>query len=60
MNDEMPKVSHFRVWCTNKWFEHRDEVLEWTGHSPDYTPEQYFNKYKWWLKREFTTTKGEY
>ena len=43
----------FRYWCTLKWYEHCDEVLAWTGQSPNYLSQEYFNKYKWWLRREF-------
>lgn len=54
------RVSHFRVWCTSKWFEHVDEINDWTGRDPDYAADQYFAKYKWWLKREFKATEGKY
>ena len=43
----------FRQWCHEKWYEHCDEVEAWTGHSPLYLSDAYFNKYKWWLRREF-------
>lgn len=51
--------SDFRIWCTTKWFEHRDEVFEWTGCFPEYSAKQFFNKYKWLLWREFKATKEE-
>jgi len=47
----------FRVWCTQQWFEHRDEVESYTGKLPDYKAEVYFAKYKWFLKREYTYAK---
>lgn len=43
----------FRMWCQNKWYEHCDEVEQWTGQRVKYLSQEYFNKYKWWLKREF-------
>ena len=43
----------FRQWCHEKWFEHCDEIESWTGHRPSYLSAEYFNKYKWWLRREF-------
>ena len=42
----------FRFWCREKWFEHMAELECYGQHLP-YTQEQYFQMYKWWLKREF-------
>jgi hypothetical protein len=42
----------FRLWLQNMWFEHKDE-LESIGQKCDYDLIQYFNKYKYWLKREY-------
>ena len=42
----------FRVWCQDKWYEHKDE-LESYGQGLPYTAQEYFNKYKYWLKREY-------
>jgi hypothetical protein len=47
----------FRAWCYEKWLEHCDEVEAWTKHSVGYLSQEYFNKYKWWLKREYRSTK---
>ena len=44
------KDSKFRLFCNEKWYEHRDEVLSWTGQHVQGTSQQYFNKYKWFLK----------
>lgn len=46
----------FRQWCHEKWYEHCDEVEAWTGQRVNYLSREYFNKYKWWLKREFQNT----
>ena len=43
----------FRHWCYERWQDHCDEVVQWTGSSPRYLSAEYFNKYKWWLKREY-------
>lgn len=43
----------FKHWLKEKWYEHLDEVEEWTGKRPEYQESEYFAKYKWWLKREY-------
>jgi hypothetical protein len=43
---------NFRAWCREKWFEHKDE-LEAYGQTLPYTSQEYFAKYKFWLKREY-------
>jgi len=43
---------NFRTWCREKWYEHKDELLEY--HIPlDRTSAEYFQLYKYWLKREY-------
>lgn len=49
----------FRMWCANMWTEHCDEHYAWTGYRPSYLSEEYFQKYKWWLRREYRSRKGE-
>lgn len=44
------KHTAFRVWLQRMWQEHQDEMLEITGRRCDYTAQDYFRKYKWWLK----------
>lgn len=46
------KPHSFRMWCQEKWFEHKDE-LESYGQLVTDTSKQYFAKYKFWLKREY-------
>jgi len=46
------KPRSFRHRCNEKWFEHKDE-LESYGQPLLYTADQYFAKYKFWLKREY-------
>jgi hypothetical protein len=43
----------FRSWCYNMWMDHCDEVYTWSGERVKYFSAEYFNKYKWWLRREF-------
>jgi hypothetical protein len=43
----------FRQWCREKWYEHCDEVELWSGRRVAYLSSEYFNMYKWWLKREY-------
>lgn len=50
----------FRAWCYEKWMEHCDEIEQYMGSRPTYTPQMYFSIYKWWLKREYRhEMKGE-
>lgn len=51
------KTSSFRHFCNQKWFEHKDEVFSWTGQPCKVTPEQYFSKYKWFLKTIYLKNK---
>jgi hypothetical protein len=45
--------SAFRTYCQNKWFEHRDEILDWTGRPVDYDAAYYFRKHRWMLRKMF-------
>lgn len=42
----------FRHWCREMWYEHCLE-LESYGQPVPYSATEYFNKYKYWLKREY-------
>jgi hypothetical protein len=42
----------FRLWCSEKWYEHKAE-LEGYGVKLPYTSQEYFDKYKYWFKREY-------
>ena len=46
------KTYSFRLWCQEKWFEYKDE-MESYGQPLCYNAQQYFEKYKFWLKREY-------
>ena len=47
---------NFRLWCYETWQEHCSEILAWTGRNPYYLSSEYFNKYRWWLRREYRAT----
>jgi len=52
----------FRVFLRQMWEEHKDEVFDWTKSPVTYTPEQFFRKNKWFLKklyRELNQTPGD-
>ena len=42
----------FRSWCREKWYEYIGEC-EAYKETPSLDPDQYFKKYKYWLKREY-------
>lgn len=46
------KAGSFRHWCQEKWYEHKDELASY-NQPVGYNSEHYFNKYKYWLKREY-------
>jgi len=44
----------FRHFVTEKWFEHKDEILVWTGKAlTEYDDKYYFRKHRWMLKRMY-------
>ena len=49
----MKKDTPFRLWLTIQWVDHCNEFEGWFKRRPDYGLQEYFNKYRWWLKREF-------
>lgn len=46
------QASVFRHWVQQLWYEHMDEIESY-GQDLQYSSTDYFNKYKFWLKREF-------
>lgn len=46
------RLKDFRSWLQERWMEHKDE-LDSLGIRCDYDVQVYFNKYKYWLKREY-------
>jgi hypothetical protein len=57
---DSPKMpSAFHLFVNEKWFEHKDEILLWTGKPlTEYGSDYYFNKHKWLLKRMFKDEKA--
>jgi hypothetical protein len=47
----MSKNTDFRRWLHELWLRNCDERAEYGERR--YTQEQYFQQYKYWLKREF-------
>jgi len=45
------KKSDFRHWVNNIWLENQRECYHF--HEPEISMREYFNKYKYWLKREY-------
>jgi len=41
----------FRNWLTNLYFENKEERFYWGNKA--LSLEEYFNQYKWWLRREY-------
>jgi len=50
-------ASSFRNWCNEKWYEHKDELASY-GQCLPYTAQEYFNRCKFWLKREYKHRQG--
>ena len=48
----------FRHWLREKWYEHLEE-LDTFGQKCDYDVKYYFNKYKYWLKRQYRYEHGK-
>ena len=46
-------MSDFRLFCNETWYQHKDEILLWTGSQPDYDAQYYFGKHRWLLKAMF-------
>ena len=47
----MKKINHFRHWVQELWYQNCDEHDQ--VNQKRYTQQQYFQMYKYWLKREF-------
>lgn len=44
-------TNSFRRWVHEMWLQNKDELFEF--RQQPYDQEEYFSKYKYWLKREF-------
>jgi hypothetical protein len=47
----------FRQWCQEMWYEHCAELESYCQGLP-YSAQEYFNRYKFWLKREYRHQQG--
>jgi hypothetical protein len=47
----LPIASPFRMWVHNLWIENAEERLVYKENPV--TIQQYWNTYKWWIKREY-------
>jgi hypothetical protein len=47
----------FRHWLQNKWYEHKAELEEY-NQPLSYDLSEYFDRYKYWLKREYRHQQG--
>ena len=45
--------SDYRTWINNQWFEYKQEVWAWEGRDVTGTPQDYYHKYKWFLKAKY-------
>jgi len=50
------KRANFRLWVTNLYYENCDEKL--LHHESPYTLSEYFQRFKYWLKREYRYQQG--
>lgn len=46
------RLKSFRLWTQEMWFEHMDELTDY-GLPVSYSSKEYFQRYKYWLKREY-------
>ena len=55
---EIRPGSAFRLFCREKWYEHKDEILAWTGRPlTEYDDAYYFRKHRWLLKKMYKEKK---
>ena len=45
--------SPFRTYVYDKWYEYKEEVRAWEKREVEGSPEDYFQKYKWFLKAKY-------
>lgn len=49
----MMKETSFRIWLQEIWMRHKDEYSDIGMIVPERDLGHYFQKYKYWLKREY-------
>lgn len=58
MTDEPIQVklnlpSAFRLFLSEKWMQHKDELMAWENRLPEYDDKYYFRKHRWMLRKMF-------
>jgi len=43
----------FRSYVNDLWYQHQDEIEYFEKHLPNYDRKEWFDRAKWWLKREY-------
>lgn len=56
----MTTHKQFRLWLQEMWLKHKDEYLDMGQLVPEQDMSQYFQAYKYWLKREYRHQMKEY
>jgi len=46
-------MTKFRHWVQELWMQHKDEYVDLKLPIPEDSVDEYFQKYKYWLKREY-------
>jgi|TARA_B110000977_G_scaffold64021_1_gene87089 hypothetical protein len=49
----VPAPSDFRLFCHEKWYEHKDEIFLWTNNMVKYDASYYFKQHRWMLREMF-------
>ena len=47
------KESAFRIFCNEKWYQHKDEIFTWTGGMVEYEAHYYLTKHRWLLRKMY-------
>lgn len=48
----------FQIWLQRIYMDHKDELASY-GQSLPYSAQEYFGRYKFWLKREYRHQRGK-
>ena len=56
-HQSLPIVSPFRMWVQNIWIENCEERLVY--QQDPVTIQQYWETYKWWIKKEYRSLQKE-
>ena len=53
-------MKNFRHWVQELWMQHKDEYIDLALPIPEEDLSEYFQKYKYWLKREYRYQKSKH